>query len=55
MKIFFYNKGPKKLGTQRIYIQNLAKWFKPLAKKVKIEKKIIRRFSCLHYVKILNT
>ena len=54
MKIFFYNKGPEKLGTQRIYVQNLAKWLKPLAKKIKIEK-IIRGFSSLYNVKILIT
>lgn len=45
MKIFFYNKGPEKLGTQRIYIQNLAKWLKPLAKKVKIQKKLSEDFQ----------
>lgn len=45
MKIFFYNKGPEKLGTQRIYVQNLSKWLKPLAKKIKIEKKLSEGFQ----------
>ena len=45
MKIFFYNKCPEKLGTQRIYVQNLAKWLKPLAKKIKIEKKLSEGFQ----------
>ena len=45
MKIFFFNKGPEKLGTQRIYVQNLSKWLKPLAKKIKIGKKLSEGFQ----------
>lgn len=40
MKIFFYNKGPKNLGTQRIYIKNLSKWLKAKTKLITIGKSL---------------
>tara|TARA_B100000963_G_C22606435_1_gene662733 strand:+ start:337 stop:1368 length:1032 start_codon:yes stop_codon:yes gene_type:complete len=39
MKIFFFDSGDPKLGSNRIYIKNLSNWIKPYTKKIRISKK----------------
>ena len=40
MKVLFLHKGEKKLGSNRIYIENLSRWLKPLIKKVTVSKSL---------------
>ena len=55
MKIFFYNKGPKNLGTQRIYIKNLSKWLKVKTKLITIGKSLKKGQKSIYNVKILQS
>ena len=36
MRVLFLHKGEKKLGSNRIYIENLSKWLKPLIKQATV-------------------
>lgn len=39
MRIFFFDSGNPKLGSNRIYVKNLSNWIKPYVKKIRISKK----------------
>jgi hypothetical protein len=40
MKFYFFRAGKKHLGSERIYVENLSKWMKPLVKHIQIGTKI---------------